>query len=803
MFLPHPCQRTILAAAAVLGLIVTAATARGQGDANWSDAFDHPGLTGRVFSLGTYGTDLIAGGYTSFPTDGDDIPYVARLDGDRWVRLGQGVSGSVRAIQQHGGDLYVAGEFDSPGHGVARWDGSQWLALGQGLELSFGTPEIFALAVYQGDLYAGGLFDSAGGQPIATIARWDGSQWHPVGGLSDHDGHVWTLQVHDQKLYVGGEFSALVDGHQLDNLAVWDGTSWSDVGGGVPGPANLAVTCLASFQGDLYVGGNFSQVGGGVAADRAAYWDGAQWHDLAGGLPDWDIGVTVYALQPHDQMLYVGGNFIEAGTGTDAYRVAAWDGATWHGLGGVYGADTATTVIAATVHDGRLVVGGEFSLAGGATGTELDDYVVSQSVAAFTGTDWIHLGDGLGLNVEAETAVAYDGGLVVVGRFTEAGTAAVASVAFFDGASWTEMGLFDDKVNDAVVFQGDLVVTGRFDHVDGQPIGSVARYDGTQWHAMADGAGGRSLGVYQDQLYAGGLGEPRRWNGTSWETFADVDIFGNIETFHVHDGVLYIGGTINQFGGPGPNLLAWDGTHVTEVGGGGPDEMVEAMASFQGDLIVGGRFDTVAGVPAESIARWDGTQWTEFGDGLGNSVLALAVYDDQTLFAGGDFNSATGDPEYMARWDGAAWQPLGSGLLGAPLGLYADSANGFLYVPGLFNRAGGKPAFNFARWTVEEVTATPDVPGPVALELRVAPNPFNPRTTLRYELPAGGHVRLDVYDLRGRAVVTLVDGQRTAGAHTVEWTGRDADGRRLASGVYLARLATGGATTTRKLVLAQ
>jgi hypothetical protein len=100
------------------------------------------------------------------------------------------------------------------------------------------------------------------------------------------------------------------------------------------------------------------------------------------------------------------------------------------------------------------------------------------------------------------------------------------------------------------------------------------------------------------------------------------------------------------------------------------------------------------------------------------------------------------------------------------------------------------------------------VPGqdgpPVALRLMCGhPNPFNPRTTLRYSVPEPGWVRLTVYDGRGRMVATLVDERRQAGPGTAIWNGIDARGAAVASGVYFARLEAAGGMRTQKLVLAR
>lgn len=102
-----------------------------------------------------------------------------------------------------------------------------------------------------------------------------------------------------------------------------------------------------------------------------------------------------------------------------------------------------------------------------------------------------------------------------------------------------------------------------------------------------------------------------------------------------------------------------------------------------------------------------------------------------------------------------------------------------------------------------EVSAAPDefAPEPPGPWLECYPNPFNPRTTLRYHLPESRAVRLAVFDLSGRLVRVLSDGPEAAGRHAVAWDGRDAAGREVGSGVYLARLDCGGEVQTVRMGL--
>ena len=103
-----------------------------------------------------------------------------------------------------------------------------------------------------------------------------------------------------------------------------------------------------------------------------------------------------------------------------------------------------------------------------------------------------------------------------------------------------------------------------------------------------------------------------------------------------------------------------------------------------------------------------------------------------------------------------------------------------------------------------EPGAPDDDPVPTALVLGAAyPNPFNPSTSLSFDLPTSEHVRLAIHDARGRLVGTVFDGRRPAGRHTFRWAGLDDAGRPLPSGLYIARLVTDDEARSVKLTLAR
>ena len=93
-----------------------------------------------------------------------------------------------------------------------------------------------------------------------------------------------------------------------------------------------------------------------------------------------------------------------------------------------------------------------------------------------------------------------------------------------------------------------------------------------------------------------------------------------------------------------------------------------------------------------------------------------------------------------------------------------------------------------------------EVPETYALHPNV-PNPFNPETTIRYDVPSEGRVSLVVYNVMGQTVRVLVDGDQVAGRHEVMWDGRDMLGRDVGSGMYLMRMRADGFADSRKMLL--
>jgi hypothetical protein len=101
----------------------------------------------------------------------------------------------------------------------------------------------------------------------------------------------------------------------------------------------------------------------------------------------------------------------------------------------------------------------------------------------------------------------------------------------------------------------------------------------------------------------------------------------------------------------------------------------------------------------------------------------------------------------------------------------------------------------------ENTVADNGVSAPASTLGRNYPNPFNPSTSIAYEITEPGHVQLNIYNIKGELIRTLVDAPQTAQSYTVTWDGTDNVGNPISSGVYFYQMQSGKNTSTRKMLL--
>ena len=146
---------------------------------------------------------------------------------------------------------------------------------------------------------------------------------------------------------------------------------------------------------------------------------------------------------------------------------------------------------------------------------------------------------------------------------------------------------------------------------------------------------------------------------------------------------------------------------------------------------------------------------------------------------------------------------LGSGVNNVICGIAAIESS--VYVGGYFTTTGGNPSSLFGIYQnelngIEEKLIISDLQPLFKLKQNV-PNPFTQGTTINYQLQKAGHVSLNVYNITGQVVRTLVAEVQNVGSYSVVWNGRDDDGKSVSTGLYFYRLSLSGINDVKRLVL--
>lgn len=189
---------------------------------------------------------------------------------------------------------------------------------------------------------------------------------------------------------------------------------------------------------------------------------------------------------------------------------------------------------------------------------------------------------------------------------------------------------------------------------------------------------------------------------------------------------------------------------------------------------------------------------------VGHDADQAAVYVSGASFSGADASRfSLLDPAAFFVLGTAIERRVGVDASGVPDGtilqatLTLTAQDDFVVVGG---QSRGPLVVDFEVEVDDGITAAPTVISRTTLHAPV-PTPFNPRTTLSFDLAQTGHARLEVFDIRGRRVTTLVDAVLGAGQHSRVWEATDASGAPLASGVYLVRFVGPDTVEVRRAVL--
>ncbi len=238
----------------------------------WSSITPLGNLNNQINDMAEYQGNLyVAGEFVS--VNNLSVNRIAMWNGTTWSNVGGGVDGSIEKIYSmvvYHGRLYVCGDFTNAGTSnistryIARWNGTQWDSVGSGMS---GTVNDLVVDTVNDVLYACGAFTQAGSATAYGVASWNDTTWTPVGSGLDTLWATQCLGIFNGELYAGGPcITTTLQGDTLRNFYKFNGTKWISVDGGTNNP----VLTMGVYEGNLYVGGGFSQVGNGINANRIA-----------------------------------------------------------------------------------------------------------------------------------------------------------------------------------------------------------------------------------------------------------------------------------------------------------------------------------------------------------------------------------------------------------------------------------------------------------------------------------------------------------------------------------------------------
>ena len=217
-----------------------------------------------------------------------------------WSGLGNGLTGTIHALEWFNGSLYAGGDFGN-GDNLAIWNGTSWTVQ------KVYTGEVYDLHVHDGELYLAGDITHTGGMLVQNVLVESNGGWLSVGG--GLDGPVYTLESYNGQLYAGGEFLNTISG-PAPYVAVWSGTQWGAVG--TNGPTARVRALHAASNNTLYAGGDFRD-SNGTSAFGLSQYTGGSWNGLANDIytnADYYINDLLYY---NGYLCFAGEMFISTG----------------------------------------------------------------------------------------------------------------------------------------------------------------------------------------------------------------------------------------------------------------------------------------------------------------------------------------------------------------------------------------------------------------------------------------------------------------------------------------------------------
>jgi len=272
-------------------------------------------------------------------------------------------------------------------------------------------------------------------------------------------------------------------------------------------------------------------------------------------------------------------------------------------------------------------------------------------------------------------------------------------------------------------------------------------------------------------------------NGTTWTNVA-IDTKEKVKSLAVNGSKFFAGIQGGEWidyshSTYGVYLSTDNGVTWTWPANTGFNKVITTLSAFGNNLFAG----TGSGIYRSTD---DGGSWTAANNGLTNTNITSAVVSGSNLFVG-----TNGGGIYLTTDNGASWGTVNTGLTN--LYVYSVAIIGGDLYAGTMMSGLWKRSLSDMVTDVEENQI--NQPSNFALSQNF-PNPFNPTTTIRYDVPKTGFVKISVYDILGKEIKTLVSEEKNPVSYDVSFK---ANG--LASGIYYYTILTGDFTQSRKMIL--
>ncbi|MBI4946475.1 MAG: T9SS type A sorting domain-containing protein [Bacteroidetes bacterium] len=315
---------------------------------------------------------------------------------------------------------------------------------------------------YQNNLYiVGAGIASCNNMKDTGLIFFDGQKFNPVSGTQDAE--TYDMTIYNDTLVLGGGFTyAGTDPwpgtSNTYGLAKWDGSNWST--------AHVFyndhwISAVAVYKGELYVGGNFTQING-QPFGRIAKWNGSQWTSVGGSFYGDN---SVDCMTVFNNELYVGGHVSLPNVSNNYYNCVRWNGTKWDSVGGKFGPNWVTSLCADTINN-KLYIGGGITYAG---------TVPVWSVAQWDGTNLSSPG-GFAITGGALTMCMFNNELYVGGTgFSD------TTFAKYNGSTWSSISHspHNGAPQALCVYNGNLYAGGSFDSIGGVAAHNIACYGNT------------------------------------------------------------------------------------------------------------------------------------------------------------------------------------------------------------------------------------------------------------------------------------------------------------------------------------